>query len=410
MKLKSVLFRSVILLLILSVGACSSDSNNTEDEIVIMVNTANFSTSINENPSNGEIIGTIQGTTNEGSVTFSITEQSPNGALAINSSTGELTVGNGSLFNFGSNPIITGTVKVENGSVFENSTITITVNATIITVNTSDFSVSMDENPTQGQVIGTIEGSTNLGEVSFSISEQTPVGAMEIDEVSGELTVADISLFDFEANETITAIVKVENGTVFEESIVTININDVEEDNIYYGDITLLTQQEVDDFGSNNYTEITGNLYIGYLTEPDSKSITNLKALSSLNTIGDVLYIAHNDGLANFNGLENINTIGSYLTIRENDILTDLSALSNIKTVPNTLWISDNDSLLNLEGLNINHVGEELSVQGNISLINLDGLQSITSVLGNVSIVDNNSLQNIDGLININTNPLCIMI
>lgn len=399
MKFKSILLKSFLFLLIINVVSCSSDSNS-DDEVIITVNTSNFSTSINENPSNGTVLGTVQGSTNQGSVSFSITEQNPSGAIAIDGSTGQLTVANGLLFSFGTHPSITGTVKVANGSIFENAAITITVNETVITVNTSDFSTSMDENPSSGALIGTIEGSTNLGEVSFSISEQTPMDAMEIDPVTGELTVLDVTVFDYETNETITAIVKVENGAVFEESTVTIDINDVDEENIFYGDIILLTQEELDDFGSNNYTAISGSIYIGYYTEQDNKSITNLNALSALTAIGNRLYIAHNELLPSLEGLNNVNALGGYLRIRKNDNLTDMSALSNIQVVPGDLIVVENDNLTNLEGLNnITSVGEDgLFIQSNPSLINIDGLQNITSVEGNILIENNESLQNIDGL------------
>ncbi len=101
------------------------------------------------------------------------------------------------------------------------------------TVTTSDFSKTIDENPTNGQVIGTVSGTTNEGSVTFSITEQTPSGAFSIDATSGELKVADEMLFDFETNPTITGNVKVTNGTVYKNASVVITLNDLVEDNIY---------------------------------------------------------------------------------------------------------------------------------------------------------------------------------
>src|SRR5690606_10832241 len=100
---------------------------------------------------------------------------------------------------------------------------------TPITVPTADCSKTMDDNPTTGQVIGTIVGSTNEGSVTFSIIEQTPSGAFSIDSASGELKVADETLFDFETNPTITGTVKVANGTVSKNALVTITLNRSEE-------------------------------------------------------------------------------------------------------------------------------------------------------------------------------------
>lgn len=51
---------------------------------------------------------------------------------------------------------------------------------------------------------------------------------------------------------------------------------------------------------------MTGSLYIGYFTVQDNPSITNLIALNSLTTLGNRLYIAHNEELTSLQGLNNI--------------------------------------------------------------------------------------------------------
>ena len=91
MKIKNLIINTLIILLFIGVSSCSSDSNE-DNPIIITVGTSDFSTTINENPANGQIIGVVEGTTNQGDVTFSVTQQSPSGAFTIDSSTGELTV------------------------------------------------------------------------------------------------------------------------------------------------------------------------------------------------------------------------------------------------------------------------------------------------------------------------------
>ena len=100
-------------------------------------------------------------------------------------------------------------------------------NPTEITVFTSDFSRIMDENPTNGQVIGNVQGRTNQGTVIFSITEQNPAGAFSINSASGELKVADASIFDFETNPTISGTVNIANGAVSKNALVTISLNDL---------------------------------------------------------------------------------------------------------------------------------------------------------------------------------------
>ena len=159
------------------------------------------------------------------------------------------------------------------------------------TVTTSDFSITMDENPNDGYVIGTVSGTTNQGSVTFSIIEQTPANAFTIDAASGELKVLNKILFDFETNPTITGTIKVANGLAVKNALVTITLNDLVEENIYDGDVILRTQQEVDDFGTNNYTQINGFLIIGKLENEGYSDITDLNPLHSLKHIENYFYI-----------------------------------------------------------------------------------------------------------------------
>lgn len=89
-----------------------------------------------------------------------------------------------------------------------------------------NLEVTIDENPTNGVVIGTVQ-SNSSSSLTFSIVSQTPAGALEIDSVTGELTVLDNGLFDFEANPTITATVSATGAS--NQSTVTINLDNVNE-------------------------------------------------------------------------------------------------------------------------------------------------------------------------------------
>ena len=80
---------SVFILLIFI--SCSKDSDDPQEpiETEVTVTTTDFFKTIDENPTNGVAIGSVSGTTNEGSVSFSITEQTPPGSFSIDSSSGE---------------------------------------------------------------------------------------------------------------------------------------------------------------------------------------------------------------------------------------------------------------------------------------------------------------------------------
>ncbi len=98
-----------------------------------------------------------------------------------------------------------------------------------ITITTENFSVAIDENPTEGQRIGKVKGTASEGEVSFVLDTQTPDDAMTIDTKTGELKVKNASLFDFELRTTITGKVVVKSGSVSKEARLTITINDVDD-------------------------------------------------------------------------------------------------------------------------------------------------------------------------------------
>ena len=98
-----------------------------------------------------------------------------------------------------------------------------------ITVTASNFTTNFNENPTNGATIGSIQASTNSGSVRFSIVSQSDSGAISINTTTGQITVADASLFDYESRMLITAVVRVSSGSVSEDITVTINLVDVDE-------------------------------------------------------------------------------------------------------------------------------------------------------------------------------------
>ena len=223
------IFNLSILFILLLFLACSENDETIEITVLI----SDFETTIDENPSAGISLGTIEASTNQGSLTYSIIEQSPSNAFAINSSTGELTVSNETLFDFETNSTITGTVKAENGDVSETANITINLNdVNEITVSIEDFETTINENPELGQSLGMVNAFTNQGSLTYSIVEQSPSDAFAINSSTGELTVSNETLFDFETNSTITGTVKAENGDVSETANITINLNDVNEQNL----------------------------------------------------------------------------------------------------------------------------------------------------------------------------------
>ena len=204
------------------------------DEVIDPVITASdLAVSIDENPIAGTTIGTIQASVNTGSLQFSLVSQTTDGALAVNATSGEVTVADATLFDFETVQSLTANVSITSGSVSDNVTVTITlldVDESIqIIITASNLTTSIPENPEAGASLGTIEASVNTGSLQYSLTSQSVVGALAVNATSGEVTVADATLFDFETVQSLTANIRITSGSVSEDIIVTITLTDVDE-------------------------------------------------------------------------------------------------------------------------------------------------------------------------------------
>ena len=193
---------------------------------VIETDAQDFTTSVDENPTNGDSLGTVQAT-GDGTLTFSISSQTPTGAIAIDASTGELTVADAAIFDFETNPVITATISIDNSGNIDTVMVTINVN-NVNELSIQDFTATIDENPANGLSIGTIQAQGD-GTLTYSINSQTPMGAIAIDAATGELTVIDPNLFDFETNPNMLATISVSNGIQTVSANAMVSLNDVNE-------------------------------------------------------------------------------------------------------------------------------------------------------------------------------------
>lgn len=212
--------------------ACGDDDSPELIEIQV----SNVEVTIDENPVNGASLGTVQASTNRGEINYSLSNQSPAGALAINATTGELTVANVVVFDFETNPTLTAMVDASVGSVSESAAITITLNNVVEAVNANPFTVTIDENPSNGSLLGSISVTTDASELTYSLvtnnaaAGETPQ-AFAIDTNTAELSVADSTFFDFETRPEVTAryIARDANGSLEAEGNIQIELNDIDE-------------------------------------------------------------------------------------------------------------------------------------------------------------------------------------
>ncbi|GEM_PF-1710503 len=194
--------------------------------------------SVNENSVSGTPAGKIAANDADGDVlTYSITSGNINNAFALDSSTGELTVRNGSELDYERSTAYTLIVQVSDSIATDTATITITVkdvNEDKLTV--SDQSFSVNENSAKGTAVGTLVASGPIAELSYRITEGNTDEAFAINGSTGNITVNDGSRLDYESTPSYTLMIEVSDGTTTVTATVTITVNDVNEDKLVVKD------------------------------------------------------------------------------------------------------------------------------------------------------------------------------
>ena len=115
MKHSFLLMKALSMVTIITLFSCANDDDSNQTNVISL---EDLTAVIDENPDNGDIIGNVIANQTIGGATlaYNIDYQTPSGALAINSSTGELTVADATLFDFETNPSITATVSLAGGT------------------------------------------------------------------------------------------------------------------------------------------------------------------------------------------------------------------------------------------------------------------------------------------------------
>jgi len=194
----------------------------------------------------------------------------------------------------------------------------------------------------------------------------------------------------------------------------------------FVGDVYLKTQQEVDDFGIQNYQQITGKLTIGDRSSLNESDINDLSTLNSLIEIGSKLDIWNNDNLQDFDGFENLVVIGGDIEINGNDQILNVAGFDSLISISGELFVRGNDSLLDVDGftgvissairirisrnnklknlsafIGASEINGELDISENASLLNLNGLDGLKVIHGNLVITGNSDLTDISSLYNL---------
>ena len=193
--------------------------------------------SVAENSANGSAVGAVSATDANGDeLSFSILSGNTNGAFEL-STDGELTVGNVTELDFEISPSFDLIVEVSDGLLSASATITVDLTDVDESVNQApqilDQTFAVDENSADGTVVGTVDSFDPDGDaLTFSITAGNTSSAFALDAVTGELTVNDETILDFETTPTFSLTVEVSDGVLTDDATMTIDLNDVNDTNV----------------------------------------------------------------------------------------------------------------------------------------------------------------------------------
>ncbi|MGC9036977.1 MAG: cadherin domain-containing protein, partial [Verrucomicrobiia bacterium] len=222
-------------------GSPSLSSTGTVTIVVLDVNENPVinpqSFTVPENSANGTVVGNVVATDPDAgqSLTYVIVSGNTNGAFAINSANGQLTVANSAVLNYEVTPVWTLVVSVtDNGSPNLSASAQITVNLSNVNEPPSlaPATFTINENSSPGTVVGTVTATDpDAGTVfSYSIVGGNTNNTFSINPISGQITVANSALLNYEQTPVWTLSVRAtDNGTpqLYADATVTINLNNV---------------------------------------------------------------------------------------------------------------------------------------------------------------------------------------
>ncbi len=332
---------------------------------------------LNENTPNGTTIGTVLASDPDAaqSLSYSILSGNTNGAFAINSSTGVLSVANSAALNFESTPSFALVVKVQdNGTGTLSSQATVT--ATLLDVNEapviSNQSFSVTENSANGSTAGTVVASDPdaAQTKTFSILSGNTNGAFAINASTGVLSVTNSAALNFESAPSFALVVKVQDngtGTLSSQATVTISLIDANEAPVINNQSFSVAENSVN--GSTAGTVVA--------TDPDAAQTKTFSILSgntngafAINSSTGVLSVANSAAL-NF---ESTPSFALVVKVQDNGTGT----LSSQATVTATLLDVNEAPVISNQSFSVTENSANGSTAGTVVASDPDAAQTKT--------------------------------
>ncbi len=186
---------------------------------------------IDENSTTGTSVGTVTASDpQDHDLIFSIVSGNDLEAFHIDQNTGEITVADASHLDYETKSTYQLSVEVNDSDLSDEATITVNLNDVNETPLIDDATFAIDENSAISTSVGTVTASDpENDDLTFSIVSGNDLGTFQIDQNSGELTVADTEPLDFETNPAFGLEVEVSDGELADTTTITVNLNDVDD-------------------------------------------------------------------------------------------------------------------------------------------------------------------------------------
>ncbi|MFS0862184.1 cadherin domain-containing protein [Fredinandcohnia sp. 179-A 10B2 NHS] len=356
---------------------------NLNDNLPV-VEDATFS--INENEDTGTLVGVVTASDADGdSLFYEIISGNEDGVFSINSSTGEIVIKDGSLLDYETTTTYELSVRALDTLVPQvdgpgSNVGVITIHVNDLNDNAPDlngFEKSINENAANSTSIGTVTATDADTEstFTFSIVGGNESGAFAIDSTSGEITVADSTKLDYEVVKSFTLTVKVSDGINETETIVTIHLNNVN-DNLPI---------VIDDVFSVDENAANGSL-VGTVRGSDADGDVLRYEILSGNEAGafSIDAVTGEVKVANSSLLDYEQTTSFELKVQASD-----SVITNLLVTPNSLF----DKLYQLQTnvatiiINVNDLNDNTPVPQGFEMIIEENTSTGTSV-GTVTATD----------------------
>ena len=207
--------------------------NLTNENEAPVVNNITFT--IAENLGTGENVGLVAASDPDAgtTLTWTITGGNASGAFAIDPATGEITVANSTVLDFDTTPSFLLEVTVtDEGTLFDTADVTINLTNENEAPVVNNITFTIAENLGTGENVGPVAASDpDAGTtLTWTITGGNASGAFAIDPATGQITVANSTVLDFDTTPSFLLEVTVtDEGTLFDTADVTINLTNVNE-------------------------------------------------------------------------------------------------------------------------------------------------------------------------------------